>query len=398
MKECQIQNGAGASAPSIRVLAMMEAYSVTGPAKNLIEFSRQASRHMPGQPRAQLSIATFQRGPDRSPNAFIVGARTAGLDVDVIRERRVLDLGVIPQLRAVVSARQPHIIQSHNSKSHFLVRYTGLNRLYPWIAFQHGYTTTSTRVLLYNQLDRWSLRAADRVVAVCGPFAAALARTGVRPERIVVRHNAVEPFVPPPEAEVARLRAALGIPSGVLVVLCAGRMSKEKGHADLIRAIAVVAQGRETPPFRLVVAGDGPERGSIERTCAALGVLENVILTGFQPDLRVYYKMADMVALPSHSEGSPNVLLEAMAAGLPVAATRVGGVPEIAGHEENALLVEPRDPEAMAAALVRLLRDEDLRKRLGAAARTVTSTYAPEAYCRGLLDIYRQVLSLRGQP
>ncbi|MGD0199378.1 MAG: glycosyltransferase family 4 protein [Bryobacteraceae bacterium] len=383
--------------PSIRVLAMMEAYSVTGPAKNLIEFSRRASRPIVGPPRTQVSIVTFQRPSDSSPNAFIVGARTAGLDVDVIHERWAFDVGVIPQLLAVVSERQPHIIQSHNIKSHFLVRYTGLNRRYPWIAFQHGYTATNTKMLLYNQLDRWSLRAADRVVTVCGPFAAALARTGVRPERIVVRHNAVEPFVPAPEAEVARLRAALGIPKGALVVLCAGRLSKEKGHADLIRAIAVVAQGRGTPPFRLVVAGGGPERGSIERTCAALGLVENVILTGYQPDLRVYYQMADMVALSSHTEGSPNVLLEAMAAGLPVVATRVGGVPEIAGHEENALLVEPRDPEAMAAALVRLLRDEDLRKRLGAAARIVTFKYTPEAYFRGLLDIYRQVLSLRGK-
>ena len=380
-----------AGRPPIRVLAVMEASFVSGPAKNLIEFAHQAAGPPADLPGVQVTVATFQRGPAES--GFVAGVRASGLEVEVIRERRALDFGIIPQLREIVSRRRPDILQTHNIKSHFLVRYSGLNRRYPWIAFQHGYTTTDAKMRLYNQLDRWSLRAARRVVAVCEPFAAALVRTGVPSDRIVVRHNAVNPFIPAAPEEARRVRESLGIPEGALVVLSAGRLSREKGHADLIRALAAVRRERALPLFRLVIAGDGPEHGRIERMCATLGVTEMVVLAGCQPDLRAYYTMADMAALPSHSEGSPNALLEAMAAGLAVAATRVGGVPEIAANEENALLVEARSPEAMAAALGRLLCDPELRKRLGASARGVTSRYTPEAYYRGLLEIYRQALN-----
>ena len=101
-----------------------------------------------------------------------------------------------------------------------------------------------------------------------------------------------------------------------------------------------------------------------------------------------------MVVMPSHSEGSPNVLLEAMAAGVPVVATRVGGVPEIATDGETAVLVEPRNPEAMAAAIQRMLEDESLRARLSRNARElVEEKYSPDAYRRSLVEIYEEVLA-----
>jgi glycosyltransferase involved in cell wall biosynthesis len=248
-------------------------------------------------------------------------------------------------------------------------------------------------VLVYNRLNRWSLRGAHRVVTVCRPFALELERTGVRPERISIVHNIVKPFQTAPAEEVCRLRARLGIPREALVILCVGRLSREKGHADLIAAVAALRQ-RSAPAFRLVLAGDGPERARLERQCADLKLGELVILAGHQPELAPYYSMADLVALPSYSEGSPNVLLEAMAAGLPAVATAVGGVPEIAADEENALLVRPHAPEALGAALLRLLTSEDLRQRLGTRAREVTLRHTPQAYCQGMLRVYQDLLGV----
>ena len=94
-------------------------------------------------------------------------------------------------LRRIVEQRAPNIVQTHNVKSHFLMRQSGLWRRQPWVAFHHGYTTTDLKMRVYNQLDRWSLRAAHCIITVSHAFARELARAGVPPERICVLHNSV---------------------------------------------------------------------------------------------------------------------------------------------------------------------------------------------------------------
>lgn len=385
------QQGGLEKKPALRVLALMEALTVTGPAKNLFEFALRAR-----QAGTDVRIVGFARGLRQRECAFLKAADQAGLPIDIIQERHAFDPQVLSQLKAIVAERQPDILQTHNIKSHFLIRYTGLNHAYPWIAFQHGYTTTDLKVRLYNQLDRWSLPAADRVVAVCGSFAAELKRAGVSADRIVVRHNTVSPFVPPPAADVLAFRQRLGIADSELVVFCAGRFSREKAHRDLIRATAWVLEQAVAPPFRLVLAGDGPERETVERLAAQLGVGARAIFCGHRANLGSFYAMADVFALPSHSEGSPNVLLEAMAAGCAVAATSVGGVPEIAADGRTALLVPKGNPVALGTAIARLLADSELRTRLGREARAAAAKYAPEAYCEAMLSLYREVLARAG--
>ena len=126
---------------TIRVLALMEASSVGGPPKNLIEFAKRAKEPREGLPRVELAIATFQRGSG-PPNAFVTAARDAGIEVFVLSEKRRFDSAPLAQLRAAVAAFKPDVIQSHNVKSHFFVRRLGLYRQFPWIAFNHGYTNS----------------------------------------------------------------------------------------------------------------------------------------------------------------------------------------------------------------------------------------------------------------
>jgi glycosyltransferase involved in cell wall biosynthesis len=389
--------------PTIKLLSIIEATTVTGPAKNLLGFCRLArSPEMTaaGLPRVEISVATFERAPgadgDAGGNAFVAAARGAGVEVDVIGERFRFDPRVLGELRGVVGRRAPDIVQTHMVKSHFLARLAGLGRGRPWVAYHHGYTSTDLKMLAYNRLNRWSLPAAERVITVCGPFAERLTREGVPRERISVRHNSV---VAPPPADVDErraLRERLGADEGTRVVLAVGRLSREKGHADLVRSFAVLRGLHPALNVRLVIVGEGPERERVEEEARAAGVLGRVVFAGHTANVRPYYAGADVLALPSHSEGSPNVLLEAMAAGLPVVATAVGGVPEIATNEEDALLVPARDTNAFAAALGRLLTDEALADGLGrAAAARAVSEFSPEAYARGLVRIYQQLLAGR---
>src|SRR5437879_1127231 len=145
-------------ARAIRVMSVMEAGFVTGPAKNLIEFARCARTPDEDLPAVEFSVVAYQRGREESRNPFVEAARSAGIPVDIVHERGRFDPSILPQLRAIIAVRRPHIIQTHNVKSHFLMRVSGLCRTHCWIAFHHGYTTTDFKMRCYNQLDRWSLR------------------------------------------------------------------------------------------------------------------------------------------------------------------------------------------------------------------------------------------------
>jgi glycosyltransferase involved in cell wall biosynthesis len=379
----------------ISLIAVMEATTVTGPAKNLIEFFRTArrpDRERPDLPYIRPRVATFVRGPVGTSNAFVSAVAAAELEVDVLAERFRFDPGCLADLRARIVRLKPDLVQTHNVKSHFLFRLSGLHRSVRWIAFHHGYTTTDLKMRAYNLLDRWSLRGAHRVITVCRAFAQDLERHGVQASRLRVLHNSVRlPARPAPEV-VAGLRERLRIPHGSPTVLAVGRLSREKGHAFLIEALATLR--RQYPrDVRLVLVGDGPERGNLEAAVRAAGLGEVVQFAGHTTDVQPFYAMCDALALPSLSEGSPNVVLEAMAAGLPIAATAVGGVPEIVENEVSGLLVKPANAAALADALVRLLTDGALARRLSASAmERVTRSFTPEAFRRSLLEIYGEAL------
>ena len=370
----------------------MEALSVTGPAKNLIAVARALAAADP--PAAKFRVVTFVR--DGGSNGFLDALQAAGIEVDTIRERRRFDPSVIRQLRDIVRLRRPDLIQTHNIKSHFLVRLGGIQRQLPWIAFTHGYTAEDGKMKLYNQLDRWSLRRPDRVVAVCEAFAKDLRARGVRRDKIVVRHNSIAPMPAADPRAVAGLREKLGIPPGAVVWLAVGRMSPEKGHADLLAAIAALQQDPAVPDFRLVLVGDGPERQAIEELRRRLPRPAQVILAGTTSTMPLYYALADALVLPSHSEGSPNVLLEAMVSGLAIVATRVGGVPELAEDGVTAFLVPAHATHAMAGRMKELSINRELRTALGERARHwALANYGPQQYFDSILHLYQRVLQSR---
>lgn len=371
---------------------MMEAQWVTGPAKNLIAFAtRLRDLPPPNLPRVELSVATFHR-PSAPADRFLSALETAGIPIHIIPERCAGDPRVVPRLLDLIDFARPDIIQTHNSKSHFLLRATGFSRRVRWIAFHHGFTARDRRDRFYNHIGRWALRGAPRVVTVCRAFALDLSHAGVPASRISIRHNMVEPFVPPPPGELLALRRRLAIPPEARVLLAVGRLSAEKGHADLLETVALLRAAGHPGAICLVVVGEGPEGHALEQRCAALNLSGSVIFTGQQAGIAPYYGIADIFVLPSHSEGSPNVLLEAMAAGLPIVATAVGGTPELVSNEDSALLVECRNPRALSSAIGRLLEDRQLAGRLAAAARAASGAYTPEAYAASLVNLYAETL------
>lgn len=386
---------------TIKLLCIIEATTVIGPAKNLLNFARRVRSPefaVDGAPPVEVSIVTFDRSQVRhaeAPNPFVAAAHEQGISVDVINERFRFDPSVIKQLRGIVARRAPDVIQTHMIKSHFLVKLSRLGTQYPWVAYHHGYTSTDRKMLVYNRLNRWSLPSADRVITVCGAFAGQLSNDGVRPERLSVRHNAVVPPKSLTSDEKRTLRTQCGISKGDRVILAIGRLSREKGHADLFHSIASMRASNPEFKLKLMIVGDGPERSHLQALAKTLALDNTVVFVGHVSDVTPFYAIADVFALPSHSEGSPNVLLEAMAASVPVVATKVGGVPEIASPE-NALLVPPSDPQAFAIALRRLLTDAELSQRLSRNAQLRAREFSPESHAQSLIQIYQELITATG--
>ena len=369
-------------------MAMIEAQSITGSAKAVVEFAREAARGRPGLPEIDLSILTFDRG--QNENVLTKTIRDIGTPLDVIFERGRFDTNIIPQLRAAVENRRADVIWSNSVKSHFLVRWAGLNRSRRWVAFHHGYTSTDTRARIYNQFDRWSLRGADCVLTSSAAFVKELARRNVQKSHIHVQHMPIRPFAPVSEEQKSDLRQQLGFDDTTPVLLCVGRLSHEKGHADLVRAFPKMREQAGDLSLRLVVVGEGPERQRLEELCRKLNLTDVISLVGQQNDIGRYYAIADVFVLPSLSEGCPNVLLEAMAAGVPVVATSVGGVPEVVTSRRDAILVKKNDRAALASATAELLKDQRLRNRLVKFGREVVARKTPESYFESIASIFSQ--------
>jgi len=216
------------------------------------------------------------------------------------------------------------------------------------------------RVRLLRATRTAALRRASRVLVPSAYLRAIALGWGLDPARTtVVANPAPEVPVHPTRDEA---RAALGIEGFALGV--AGRLTEQKALEDTLAALARV------PRVALLVLGDGPERAALERRAAQLDVSDRVrfLGAGTRDDVIVLFRAVDAALLTSAWENLPHTLLEALAAGTPVIATAVGGIPEVVRDGENGLLVPPRDVAAAASAIDRLVRDEVLRASLAAAA------------------------------
>jgi glycosyltransferase involved in cell wall biosynthesis len=209
-------------------------------------------------------------------------------------------------------------------------------------------------------------RMASSVCAVSDDLKRHLVAEGFTPERIRVVYNGIDAGPLPDAAAKRDARALIGAAPGEAIIGAVGRFDPVKDLPTLIRAFGVVRSA--LPQTRLVLVGDGPERSLLERIAADQGLHDRVTFTGYRADVRALLPAFDLYVNSSLFEGVSLTILEAMAAGVPVVATRVGGTPEVIDRSTG-VLVPPADASALASALGAMLRDEPTRTALGAAAR-----------------------------
>lgn len=211
--------------------------------------------------------------------------------------------------------------------------------------------------------------------------------------RVHLIHNGVDAarYHPASAEEHDAARRLLGVQDAELVIMAVGSLKPLKGFDVLIRAAAPVLKTH--PHARLVFVGDGSDRGLLAALAAEQGVAAQVVFAGLRDDVDVLLRAADMLALSSRTEALPTVILEAMATGLPVVATRVGGVPELVEADRNALLVPANDEAALRAALERLTDAPELRRTMGARGRAIVETrFRLERMCEEREALFERIL------
>jgi glycosyltransferase involved in cell wall biosynthesis len=237
------------------------------------------------------------------------------------------------------------------------------------------------------------LKNADQILTVSKETKKYVLKLGADKSKTSVMYNGVDPkCFRTAQKEESRIK--LGLPKNRKIIFSVRRLVYKNGLDTLIESVPLITQSY--PKVLFVVAGKGPSRKLIEDHIKELGIGSNIKLTGFVSDeqLPIYYNSADYFILPSASgEGLPLVLFEAMACGLPVIATTVGGTPEIVDHMKNGVLVPPRNPEKMAKALIKLLATEHLGKIIGEQARAdIACRFSWEENVKKLEHVYKKFL------
>ncbi len=320
-------------------------------------------------------------------------AADLGVAVVPLAIRNHLDVPAGRRLAGLL-AREPYaILHFHTARAHALAAFLGRST---------GPSRVVTRRMDYRLRGGWYTRrlynhGVQAVIAISEGVRAMLVASGVEPARIhlVPSGVEVERFAAAPGSRAAA-RARYGMENGRWLAVVVGALEERKGHAVLLDAVA----SYRDPRLRVLCAGDGSLRAPLIARAASLGLGEVVRFLGPLADVAPMLAAADALVMPSHHEGLGVAALEAMAAGLPVVASRVGGLPDAVVHEETGLLVPPGDAPALAAAIARLAADPILARRLGDAGRArVAARFGMAAMAEGTLAVYRTLCggrTLRG--
>ncbi|EIM02179.1 sugar transferase [Rhodanobacter thiooxydans] len=297
-------------------------------------------------------------------------------------------------------ALKPDLVQTYNIGTLDLaplVKLAGVRRL---VHAEHGRDAADPHGdnRTYHRLRRWMAPLVERYVAVSPDLRAWLTqRVGIRSSKVTYIANGIDtvPFDVPRLRFGARTLLGGFAPPGTMLVGNVARLDKVKDHAGLLLAFKLLREECESgnAACRLIIAGDGPQRGELEQQIVRLGLTETVRLLGNRSDVAQLLAECDVFALSSVAEGMPITLLEAMAAGLPVVATDVGGVASVIEDGVTGTLVPPGDPHALAAALHFYVADEPLRRRHGDAGRArVAAHFSLRSMVSAYVALYDELL------
>jgi glycosyltransferase involved in cell wall biosynthesis len=311
-----------------------------------------------------------------------------GLELVALAPRTEMDLGAAWRLSRIIKQEKPDIIHAHDPHGVAMAALA----LSMSTQLVKPPLVASRRVdfrLKGNSLSRWKYRQVDCFICASDAIRQMLIEDGIPPARAVTVHEGID-LGRVEAAPAANLHEELWLPHHAPIVGNVAALVPHKGQKHLVEAAALVM--RDVPDARFIIAGEGELRESLERQIREHHLEKHVFLAGFRPDVLSLHKAFDIFVMSSVTEGLGTSLLDAMAAGKPIVATRAGGIPEVVVDGETGYLVPPRDHDAMAGAIARLLKDEALRRRMGEAGqKRARVRFSAERMVQDTLRVYKRV-------
>jgi glycosyltransferase involved in cell wall biosynthesis len=322
------------------------------------------------------------------PNGELRQRAREGHDVIPLAPATEMDLSAAWRLSRLVKQVRPDVIHAHDPHAVAMAALA----LSMSTQLAKPPLVASRRVDFHmkgNALSRWKYRQVDCFVCASDAIRTMVIADGVPAAHAVTIHEGID-LGRVAAAPAADLHADLWLPHHAPIVGNVAALVPHKGQRHLIEAAAIVVT--QVPDARFVIAGEGELRPQLERQIKERHLEKHVFLAGFRPDILPVHKAFDLFVMSSITEGLGTSLLDAMACGKPIVATTAGGMPEVVADGETGVLVPPRDDEALAAAIVRLLKDEPRRAAMGAAGeRRVREHFSADRMVQDTLDLYKRV-------
>jgi glycosyltransferase involved in cell wall biosynthesis len=376
----------------IRIMRIIARLNVGGPA---IHVTLLAERLAP--PDFETTLVCGHIGPGEGDMAYLAESR--GIQPVYIAElgrelSPLRDLVTLVKLWRVMHQLRPDIVHTHTAKAGFVGRIAAwLARVPVRVHTFHGHVLygyfSPAKSRLFLWLERFTARLSDRLITISPALRDELVNTyHIAPaSKFVVVPLGLElaPYAGTPRHQ-GTFRAAFGIPPGVPLIGIVGRIVPIKNHALFLQMAERVR--KRVPGARFVIIGDGECRADVEAQVDSAGLRDAVEFTGWLHDLQPAYSDLDVLVIASDNEGTPVSIIEALAAGVHVVSTAVGGVPDLLRGGEYGRLVPPRDPDALADAVVAALSDPEQNN----ARLAVVAAYDIARLADDLAALYRDLL------
>ncbi len=387
------------SAPRpIRVMRIIARLNVGGPALHVTLLAERL-----GSPEFESTLVCGRIGPGEGDMAYLAAERgiTPVIVPELGRELHPLrDLVTLFRLWRLMRRLKPDVVHTHTAKAGFVGRWAAwLARVPVRIHTYHGHVFKgyfgATKTRLFLALERLTARITDRLITISPALRDELAGVyRVAPAQkfaVIPLGLELAPYAEAPRG-MGALRAAHLIPPGAPLIGIVGRIVPIKNHALFLEMAGRVLQAQ--PDAYFVVVGDGEDRAKIEALADRLGLRKRVVFTGWMQDLVPVFSDLDLLVLSSDNEGTPTAIMQALAAGVPVVATAVGGVPDLLRHGDWGRLAPPGDADRLAQAALAALRDSAPDPAIRAAA---LAEYDAGRLAETMAGLYRALLAEKGR-
>lgn len=371
----------------IQVLHLISSSAFLGAERVVSEIAREINAD-----RVSTHVGILGKSFLNLANDFSRAIRNQNIPIIEFQSNGKIDFRCLRYIRKYIDEQGIEIVHSHGYKSDIYAFFSVFwnKRPIQLVASSHTWKLSTCWEKMYKLVDLYILKRFNKVVAISNEIRIELLKSGIDENRILIIYNGIDVNISDNQILDSN-QLLLEKSANSVFIGTVSSLTVEKAQHDLIAAFSQIQQ--EFSEVRLIIVGDGNQRDLLENQVKERGLVDKVLFTGYRKDVNQLYKLFDIFALVSYSEGLPMAMLEAMACRIPVVVSRVGAIPDVINDRENGLLIDAGNIRDIASSLRLLIENPALMKAMGERGReTIVSRYSSNRMAQEYQKIYDEVL------